>query len=218
VIRGEHGPVFVVVLTGGIAAGKTAVSRLFERLGATVIDTDVIARELVEPGQPLLSSIVGVFGREMLDAYGRLKRKKLREIIFADAEKRARLEAVMHPRIGEEALRRITRVSQPYCLLVIPLLVETDGKSIADRVLVVDADDAVRLRRLMERDGATRAEADAAFAAQAGRQERLEIADDIIDNSGGLASLEAQVATLHKRYLRMAKQARPAVDHSTPEG
>ncbi len=217
-IRGEHGPVFVVVLTGGIAAGKTAVSALFERLGAKVIDTDVIARELVEPGQPLLSSIVGVFGREMLDAYGRLKRKKLREIIFADAEKRARLEAVMHPRIGEEALRQITQVAQPYCLLVIPLLVETEGKSIADRVLVVDADDEARMQRLTERDGASRGDAESAFAAQAGREERLSIADDIIDNSGDLASVEAQVAILHKRYLHMAQQARLAADHSTPEG
>jgi dephospho-CoA kinase len=217
VIRGEHGPVYVVALTGGIAAGKSSVSALFKRLGVPVIDTDAIARDLVEPGQPLLSSIVGVFGKEMLDAYGRLKRRHLREIIFSSPDKRAQLEAMMHPRIGEEALRRIGKVSQAYCLLVIPLLAETGGSSGADRVLVVDSPKATQINRLMGRDGATRDAAKAALAAQSGREERLAIADDVIDNSGDKHELEAHVARLHAQYLELAGAARASSGDSGPE-
>ncbi|NIP18883.1 MAG: dephospho-CoA kinase [Xanthomonadales bacterium] len=216
-IGGANGPVYVVALTGGIAAGKSSVARLFEKHGVPVIDTDEIAHQLVEPGQPLLSSIVGVFGKEMLDAYGRLRRRHLREIIFANPGKRAQLESMLHPRIGEEALRRIGLVSDPYCLLVIPLLAETGGQSGADRILVVDAEEKIRIRRLMERDGSTRSSALAALAAQSGREERLAIADDIIDNSGEKAELEARVAELHRRYTELARAARDS-GASIPEG
>lgn len=196
---------YVVALTGGIASGKSMVSDLFEELGVPVVDADVIARELVEPGQPLLSSIVGALGKELLDAYGRLKRRKLREMIFASPEIRATLEQIMHPRIIEEAERRIMAVTAPYCILVIPLLAESGSRGPVDRVLVVDAESEIRIKRLMARDGMSRKEVQAALAAQASRETRLAIADDIIDNSGDSSQLPTRVESLHQRYLTFAE-------------
>ena len=200
----EHRP-DVVALTGGIASGKTTVSDLFAELGVPVVDTDVIARELVEPGQPLLSSIVSALGKELLDAYGRLKRRKLREMIFTSPEVRATLEGIMHPRIIQEAEQRILDLSSPYCLLVIPLRAESGNRESVDRVLVVDAETEIRIKRLMDRDGVARSEVEAALAAQASREQRLAIADDIIDNSGDRSSLPVRIAALHQRYLSLAK-------------
>lgn len=214
---------FVIALTGGIASGKTTVSDLFAKRGVPVVDADVIARELVEPGQPLLASIVATLGKELLDAYGRLKRRKLRDMIFASPRVRAKLERIMHPRIIEEAERRIMELSEPYCLLVIPLLAESGGRGPVDRVLVVDTDTETRIKRLMKRDGVTREDVNAALAAQASREARLAIADDIIDNSGDPEALSAQVDALHQRYLSMAEEWRnrstaPAQPESAPIG
>lgn len=201
---------YVVALTGGIASGKSTVSELFDQLGVPVVDADVIARELVEPGQPLLSSIVGALGKELLDAYGRLKRRKLREMIFASPEIRATLENIMHPRIIEAAEQRILEVSAPYAILVIPLLAESGGRGPVDRVLVIDADKETRIRRLMERDDMTREEVLAAFSAQASRETRLALADDVIENSSGLSDLPERVEALHHRYLALARAWREA--------
>jgi len=211
---------YVVALTGGIAAGKSTVSQLFEELGVPVVDSDEIARELVAPGQPLLTSIVSALGQELLDAYGRLKRRKLREMIFASPEARAKLEAIMHPRIVEEAERRILQVDAPYCLLVIPLLAESGGRGTVDRVLVVDADRESRIRRVMRRDRISRDEVSATLAAQASREARLAIADDVIDNSGGAGELPQRVAALHQRYLALAEAWRKDQDRpdSVPVG
>ena len=211
---------YVVGLTGGIASGKTTVTDLFGELGVPVVDTDEIARELVEPGQPLLSSIVSALGKELLDAYGRLKRRKLREMIFASPDVRATLERIMHPRIIQEAERQILALSAPYCLLVIPLLAESGNTGSLDRVLVIDADTETRIRRLMERDEMTREQVEAALAAQANRESRLAIADDIIDNSGAMSDLPARVAALHQRYLSLAEDWRntPETAESVPIG
>lgn len=200
---------FVVALTGGIASGKSAVSGLFEDLGVEVVDTDVIARELVEPGKPLLNSIVSAFGQELLDAYGRLKRLKLRKIIIRDDQKRAQLEAMMHPEIAVEVSRRLGEIKDaPYCVLVVPLLAEKGGYKAADRVLVVDTDRETQVERVMKRDNISREQAVASLAIQASREQRLAIADDIIRNQGTLEELALHVQRLHEKYLQMAKRHR----------
>ena len=197
---------FVVALTGGIASGKSAVSELFASLGVEVVDTDVIARELVEPGKPLLNSIVAAFGHELLDAYGRLKRLKLRKMIIRDDEKRAQLEAMMHPEIAVEVSRRLGEIKDsPYCILVVPLLAEKGGYRAADLVLVVDADRELQVERVMKRDNISREQAVASLAIQATRDQRLAIADDIIRNQGTLEDLSLHVQRLHEKYLEMAK-------------
>lgn len=211
---------YVVAMTGGIASGKSTVSDLFGELGVPIVDTDLIARELVEPGQPLLASIVSALGKELLDAYGRLKRRKLREMIFASPETRATLEKIMHPRIIQEAEERILALDVPYCLLVIPLLAESGQRASIDRVLVIDADTESRIQRLMKRDDMSREQVMAALSAQASREMRLAIADDVIDNTGDIGELAAQVATLHQRYLALSTdwQARSPSSDSVPIG
>jgi dephospho-CoA kinase len=192
---------FVVALTGGIASGKTLVSTLFSELGVPIIDSDLIARELVEPGQPLLASIVSAFGHELLDAYGRLKRRKLRALIFSNTEKREQLDAIMHPQIAAVARDRINQVRSGYCILVIPLLAEKGKYSGVDRILVVDTDIATQLARLSARDEVSDEQAQAAIAAQASREQRLVIADDVIENSGNKADLKLKVEELNNTYL-----------------
>jgi dephospho-CoA kinase len=190
----------VVVLTGGIASGKTAVSDRFAALGVPVIDTDVIAREVVEPGEAALEDIVRTFGSSLLDAAGRLDRRRMREMIFSDPAHRAALERILHPAIARRARERVRAVRAPYCILVVPLLVETGLFPWIDRVLLVDADEATQIDRLMARDGVSREQAQAALAAQASRAERQALADDVIDNSGPLSDLDDQVRTLHRKY------------------
>lgn len=196
--------IFTVVLTGGIAAGKTAVSDRFRRLGAPVIDTDRIAHEIVEPEQPALRQIVRLFGSDYIDGSGRLDRRKMRETIFADPAAKARLEGVLHPLIAAEALRRVAEADYAYCILVIPLYTESARWRWIDRVLVVDVSESVQVERVMNRDGVSREQAGAVLAAQADRQARLALADDVIDNSGTLSELDGQVARLHRKYLQLA--------------
>ena len=194
----------VVGLTGGIGSGKTAVSDRFARLGAPVIDTDLLARELVEPGQPALAEIVAAFGSDCLDRDGRLHRARLRERVFADPAGRRWLEAILHPRIRALARERIAGLTVPYCLLVIPLLAETGMTDLVDRVLVVDAPEAEQVRRVMARDGVTEEQARRVLAAQADRSQRLALANEIVENAGDLAALDHQVAALHQYYLTLA--------------
>lgn len=194
----------VVALTGGIASGKTAVSDAFAARGVPVVDTDVIARELVEPGRPALAEIRERFGEEVIGGEGRLDRRALRKRIFDDAGARADLEAILHPRIVEEARRRIAAERAPYVLLVVPLLVETGLFSDASRVLVVDVPEELQRERLMQRDGVDARQADAALDAQATRQERLDLADDVLDNTGTLADLAERVAELDRDYRARA--------------
>jgi dephospho-CoA kinase len=195
---------FRVALTGGIASGKTAVANLFGAHGVPVIDTDVIAREVVEPGQPALAAVVDAFGTEVLAADGRLDRPRLRERIFGDAEARRRLEAILHPAIRAEMERQSRAAGGPYQVLVIPLLVEGGRRDHIDRVLVVDVPEATQIERLVRRDGVSRDQAEAALRAQASRDARLAFADDVIENTGDVAALETRVAKLHDDYLRRA--------------
>lgn len=201
--RSERRP-RVVVLTGGIASGKSAVSKRFARLGVPVIDTDALAREVVRPGEAALSEVVQAFGADVLTADGELDRPRMRDRIFGDPGQRKRLEAILHPAIAERARQRIRTTRASYCLLVVPLLVETGLFSWADRVLLVDADEESQIQRLMARDHVDRTRAEAALAAQASRAQRRALADDVIDNSGTLEALDAQVAALHRVYTDMA--------------
>lgn len=200
---------FRVGLTGGIASGKSTVTRLFGALGVPVIDTDDLAREVVEPGQPPLQELVARFGAAILMSDGRLDRPALRSIVFSDAQARADLEALTHPAIGAALERCSQAAGGPYQILVIPLLVEKNLGARLDRVLVVDCEEAQQIRRLQARDGATLAAAHAILNAQAARATRLAAAHDVIHNDAELAALASQVAALHARYLAYAGRPRP---------
>lgn len=198
---------FSVALTGGVASGKSEVERRFAALGAHVFDADVVARALVEPGGAALDAIVLAFGPQVLDREGALDRAAMRERVFADATARARLESILHPRIREVLFERSGAIVDGYALLVIPLLVESGTYGWVDRVLVVDVAPDIQLARLMARDGIARDLAESMLATQATREARLAVADDVIDNSGVPAALEAQVASLHLRYLELARRS-----------
>lgn len=192
-------------LTGGIGSGKSAASDYFRRLGIPVIDTDELARELVEPGQPALQEIVQAFGDGMLDADGRLDRAALRKTVFSDAGKRKQLERILHPRIRETTGELAAAIDAPYCILVIPLLLETDYPYDLDRVLVIDVPADLQVQRVMERNGMSRAEIEAIIDSQVTRKERLEVADDVVVNDGDLDRLYGQLEHLHRTYLDLAR-------------
>lgn len=203
----DHAPLrpLVVGVTGGIASGKSTVCGLFAALGIPVIDADAIARELVAPGQPALEAIACEFGADILDEDGALRRDRLRAIIFEDAERRARLNEILHPRVYEEIQQRINRLNSVYCVVCIPLLAETGGRSVVKRVLVVDAPEELQVRRIVERDGVSVEQARAALTAQASRAERLSIADDVICNDRDTGHLRTEVQRLHDLYTHAAK-------------
>jgi len=191
-------------LTGGIASGKSTVARLFEARGVPVLDTDQIARDVVEPGQPALAAVVEAFGPTVLAPGGRLDRPTLRTRVFGDTAARRRLEAILHPAIRAELVRRSATAGGPYQVWVIPLLVEGGRIDRVDRVLVVDCPPDLQVERLVARDGGTEAAARAILAAQASREQRLAAADDVIVNDGSEAGLAPQVAALDARYRALA--------------
>ena len=198
---------FRVALTGGIASGKSTVADLFAALGVPVIDTDVIAREVVEPGRPALAQVAEAFGPDVLDAEGRLDRKRMRERIFADPGARRRLEAILHPAIRAEMERQSQAAGGPYQVLVIPLLAEGGRRDHVDRVLLVDVPEELQIQRVMWRDGVSHGEAQASLNAQATRAQRLAMADDVLRNTGRVDDLREQVAKLHRQFLRLAANA-----------
>ncbi len=187
-------------LTGGIGSGKSEAAREFARLGAAVIDTDLIARELVRPGQPALAEIVARFGAEMLDENGNLDRARLRKTVFSDPGLRKQLEAILHPRIGDRAVALAEQAEGPYCVLVIPLLVETTGDYPLDRILVIDTPREQQLERIAARDGLPESEIETILATQAGREQRLAIADDVIVNDSSPKHLRSEIERLHRLY------------------
>ncbi|HEX7719923.1 MAG TPA: dephospho-CoA kinase [Woeseiaceae bacterium] len=195
-------------LTGGIASGKSTVADMFAAKGIPVIDTDVIAREVVEPGEPALDEIAAMFGPDVIDADGRLRRRRLRELVFADDARRKALEAILHPRIRDTAIAKADSLGGPYQIIVVPLLVESPMKKMMDRILVVDCSEEAQLSRLLQRDSETAEQARRILAAQASRAERLEIADDIVVNDGSLDETSRQVDDLHRQYLRLAAAER----------
>lgn len=195
-------------LTGGIASGKSTVADLFAAKGVPVIDTDIIAREVVEPGEPALDEIVELFGPDVIDADGYLRRRHLRDLVFADDGKRKALEAILHPRIRDTAVAQADSLGGPYQIIVVPLLVESPMKKLMDRILVVDCSEEVQLARLLQRDSENAEQARRILAAQASRAERLAIADDVIVNVGSVGETARQVDDLHWQYLRQAAAER----------
>ena len=195
---------FTVALTGGIASGKSEVERRFAARGIEIIDADLVAREVIAIGTAGLKEITEAFGGEVLSADGSLDRKAMRERVFADGSARHRLESIIHPRVRATMQERAARVRSPYGVLVIPLFVESGEYTWVDRVLVVDVPREVQVRRLLARDGITAELAEAMLEAQATREQRLAIADDVIDNSASLDALDAVVETLHQHYLSLA--------------
>lgn len=191
-------------LTGGIASGKSTVANMFAALGVPVIDTDVIAREIVAPGQPALEEIVAAFGADLLGPDGSLDRRALRARVFADPADRHRLEGILHPRIRNRTLELAAAAGGPYQVIVVPLLVESGFDRQVDEVVVVDCPEAEQVHRLTTRDGETAQQASRMLAAQVGRAARIAAADTVIDNSGDLRATRAQVQALHQRYLRQA--------------
>jgi dephospho-CoA kinase len=197
---------FRVGLTGGIASGKSTVADLFAELGVPVIDTDVIARDVVRPGGPALPALVAAFGPGVLAADGSLDRRRLRARVFADDAERRRLEAILHPHIEAATLAASGQAGGPYQLVVVPLLFESGFDRHVDRVLVVDCPEELQRSRLLARDGESPEQVERILASQLDRASRLARADDVIDNAGTLDATRARVAELHGAYLARARR------------
>lgn len=195
-------------LTGGVASGKSTVAGFFADLGVPVIDTDVIAREVVARGAPALARIRDAFGDQVFDDEGLLDRKAMRQLVFSDDDKRRQLERILHPRIREAAVIQAEAITDPYMIIVVPLLVESPMQELMDRVLLVDCPEDVQLRRLKTRDTENETQARRMIAAQASREERLAIADDVVLNDRGLDETRTKVAALHLKYLELSNWKR----------
>ena len=191
----------IIGLTGGIGSGKTAVSDTFKSLGIDIIDADVSSRSVVEKGQPALEDIHDHFGDDILDSENNLDRAKLREIIFQNPEERSWLEALLHPKIAQHIKDQLESSKSPYCILVSPLLLETEQKNYCSFVLVVDVPEKSQIERTSKRDGVSKEQVKNIIAAQIDREERLKQADEIIINDGSVEELQEKVVVLHKKYL-----------------
>jgi dephospho-CoA kinase len=196
--------VLVIALTGGIGSGKSAVASHFESLGVPVIDADVIAHQLVKPGSPTLSEIQTAFGEDLVNARGELNRAALRKIVFDDPGQRRRLEGILHPRIRGAMEEWIARQTAPYAVLVIPLLFETEFRSLAERILVIDCDQELQIERVVRRDRLPREQIRQILASQVDRKTRLSGADDVIENNSRLEALIEATERLHHDYLKLA--------------
>ena len=201
---------YIVGLTGGIGSGKSTIANLFALLDVPIIDADVVAREVVEKGSPLLIKIVEHFGQHILDKQGNLDRTALRQIVFHSEQEKKWLNQLLHPAIRAEMLRQLEAVSAPYVLWVVPLLIENKLSEFCDRVLVVDVLPNIQLERAIKRDESKAETIQNIIASQVDRQTRLNYADDVIENNLPLEenaiNLAHQVAKLHHRYLDLAKQ------------
>ena len=195
---------FKVGLTGGIASGKTTVANHFVDLGVPVIDTDIIARQIVRHGEPALSEIRDCFGDSVINESGELDRNAMRKLIFSDDAMRIALERILHPRIGAETRRQSAAADGNYQIIVVPLLVGSPLLEFIDRVLVVDCDADTQVERLLARDAESTKQARRIIATQASRDERLAIADDIVRNNQGLSEIKQQVEMLDKKYRSLA--------------
>ena len=193
-------------LTGGIGSGKTTVANHFEKLGVPVIDADEISRRIVKRGLPAYLAIIQVFGTEVLATDGELDRARMRQLIFSDPEAKAKLESILHPMIREEIKNNVDSLNADYCIIAIPLLVETGQLSLVDRILVVDVDPQTQITRTQARDGNSAAQVEAIIKSQASRKDRFEVADDILNNNGDLKLLEANIDKLHLKYLGLLRK------------
>ncbi|MHA3601407.1 dephospho-CoA kinase [Yersinia enterocolitica] len=198
---------YIVALTGGIGGGKSTVANAFANLGVPLVDADIIARQMVEPGMPALMEIASRYGETILHTDGTLNRAALRKKIFSEPQEKAWLNSLLHPLIQQETQSQLANIDEPYVLWVVPLLVENGLHHRANRVLVVDVAPEIQLARTMARDGITRQQAEDILASQVSRQQRLACADDIIDNSGDPIVIAPQVTLLHQQYLKLAAAA-----------
>lgn len=198
---------FVIGVTGGIGSGKSTVCELFaERFGVPVIDADVLAREVVEPGEPGLAALVERFGDDILTTTGTLDRPKLKRLVFSDDARRRELEQILHPRIRDRMRAALEAITAPYCLLGIPLLTEGGRSDVIDHVLVVDCPEEVQIERVRRRDDLTAAEVMAIMRTQASRESRRALADDIVINAGNRADLVDRIDELHQKFTRIAHE------------
>jgi dephospho-CoA kinase len=196
---------YIVGLTGGIGSGKSAAAKLFEELGATVIDTDAIAHALTAPGGAAIAPIRAAFGADFISAEGALERARMRELVFADAAKKRQLEAILHPLIRERSGELVRAAASPYVILMVPLLVESGAyRGRCQRILVIDCPEELQIERVVARSGISAAQVRAIMATQVSRAARRAAADDVIDNSRDLAHLRREVEALHRRYLQLA--------------
>ncbi len=193
-------------LTGGIGSGKTTVSNMFSEYGVPVIDMDVIARQIVAPGSPALKDISRTFGANVLNKDGSLNREVLRQQIFESSELRIELEKILHPLIRAETEQQLSRLHAPYCIIVIPLLTESQQQSLVDRILVIDAPESLQISRTMQRDNISEQDARKILDSQTDRTTRLQSADDVIENSGDMDTLRLRIGQLHEQYIRVAEK------------
>ena len=193
-----------VALTGGIGSGKSTVALKFQALGTPVIDSDVISRTIVKSGKPCLNAIIDEFGEDLLDVKGELDRNKLRTIIFNDPDAKGKLEDILHPAIYQEIERQVSNIDYPYCLVAIPLLIETQAIDKFDRILLVDVPEEIQLTRASARDKTSIKSISEIIKNQASRDQRLKYADDIIDNSVKIEELNDVIEKLHNQYLKLS--------------
>jgi dephospho-CoA kinase len=200
---------YCVGLTGGIGCGKSAATQMFAALGAAIVDTDEISRALTAPGGGAMRALESAFGPDYLSADGSLDRARMRAIVFSDPQAKRQLEAILHPLIRAESRSRIAAATGPYVILVVPLLLETGAYAdLVSRVLVVDCDEKLQIARTMARSGLDEDQVRSIMKAQLLRRERLQRADDVLQNDADIAALRTQVEALHQRYLELARATR----------
>lgn len=209
-LRTLKGQIPLIGLTGGIGSGKTAVSDLLGKLGAGIVDTDLIAHQITAPQGAAIPLIRAQFGPEFIDAHGALDRNKMRTLVFGNPQARQSLEAITHPLIREETIKQALRLNQegsPYLVFVVPLLIESGSwQGLIDYLVVVDCPVETQIERVMHRSNLPRADVENILKAQASRKERLAAADAVIENQGSLADLDSQVQTLHQKILQFQKE------------
>lgn len=197
---------YVIGLTGGIGSGKTVASDHFASLGVPIIDTDIIARKIVQAGEPALQQLIKAFGKQILLPDGSLDRGALRSLAFANKQNKAQLDSITHPAIGEETFKQIDLVDFQYCILVVPLLDQSSKFiELMQRILVITADHATKLARVKKRSGLTHEEIEQIMKTQLSDKQRLEFSDDVISNNGSLKEAQEQVEQLHKNYLALSQ-------------
>ena len=200
----EMTSVFTIALTGGIGSGKSVVAFLFEKLGVPVIDSDKISKSIVLPCGPCFKKIIDEFGEKILTNKGTIDRDKLREIVFDNTSARLKLENILHPIIFKNIDSQMTLISYPYCLIIVPLLIETKSTERFDRILVIDTLESLQLKRIAERDSISSILIKKIIKTQAKRKERLRYANDIIVNNDTIMNLNKSINTLHKKYLGLS--------------
>jgi len=196
----------IIGLTGGIGSGKSSACNFFTQQSIPVIDADIIAHQLVKPDSPALLEIIDIFGANFINSNGQLNRDKLRKEIFSDPYKKQQLEAIIHPRVFEEMQNQLANLNAAYCVLCIPLLLETEATDKVNRVLVIDVNEATQIKRVMARDKLSREQIQSIIDTQINRNDRLRLADDVISNNAQPEDFQQQLTLIHKKYLSISEK------------